>query len=87
MDGIVTTATYSSSYGNYIVIENEEGYATKYAHMDTLQVSAGQTVKHGEQIGTTGNTGNSTGNHLHLECSYQGTSYNPLFYFDTGNVF
>lgn len=87
MDGIVTTATYSSSYGNYIVIENEEGYATKYAHMDTLQVSAGQTVKHGEQIGTTGNTGNSTGSHLHLECSYQGISYNPLFYFDTGNVF
>ena len=57
MDGTVTTATYDSHYGNYVVIEDSNGYCTKYAHMDTLSVSAGQTVKHGDTIGTTGNTG------------------------------
>ena len=84
MDGTVTTATYDSYYGNYIVIEDSKGYCTKYAHMDTLSVSAGQSVKHGDTIGTTGNTGSSTGSHLHIECLYNGEYYNPLFYFEAG---
>ena len=84
MDGTVTTATYDASYGNYVVIEDSNGYCTKYAHMDTLSVSAGQTVTHGTTIGTTGNTGSSTGRHLHIECLYNGEYYNPLFYFDVG---
>ncbi|MCH5201453.1 MAG: peptidoglycan DD-metalloendopeptidase family protein, partial [Oscillospiraceae bacterium] len=84
MDGTVTTAAYDSYYGNYIVIEDSNGYCTKYAHMDTLSVSAGQTVKHGDTIGTTGNTGSSTGSHLHIECLYNGEYYNPLFYFEAG---
>ena len=84
MDGTVTTAAYDSYYGNYIVIEDDKGYCTKYAHMDTLSVSAGQGVKHGDTIGTTGNTGSSTGSHLHIECLYNGEYYNPLFYFEAG---
>ena len=84
MDGTVTTATYDSYYGNYIVIEDSKGYCTKYAHMDTLSVSAGQSVEHGDTIGTTGNTGSSTGSHLHIECLYNGEYYNPLFYFEAG---
>ena len=84
MDGTVTTAAYDSYYGNYIVIEDSNGYCTKYAHMDTLSVSAGQAVKHGDSIGTTGNTGSSTGSHLHIECLYNGEYYNPLFYFEAG---
>ena len=84
MDGTVTTAAYDSSYGNYVVIEDSNGYCTKYAHMDSLGVSAGQTVKHGDSIGTTGNTGSSTGSHLHIECLYNGEYYNPLFYFEAG---
>ncbi len=84
MDGTVTTAAYDSYYGNYIVIEDDKGYCTKYAHMDTLSVSAGQSVKHGDTIGTTGNTGSSTGSHLHIECLYNGEYYNPLFYFEAG---
>ena len=84
MDGTVTTATYDASYGNYVVIEDSNGYCTKYAHMDTLSVSAGQTVTHGTTIGTTGNTGSSTGSHLHIECLYNGEYYNTLFYFDVG---
>ena len=81
MDGTVTTAAYGSSYGNYVVIEDSGGYCTKYAHMDSLGVSAGQTVRHGDEIGRSGNTGNSTGSHLHIECMYNGEYYNPLFYF------
>lgn len=81
--GTVTTAAYDSYYGNYIVIE-KDGYTTKYAHLDTLSVSQGQTVEKGTVIGTTGNTGSSTGSHLHIECLYNGDYYNPLFYFDAG---
>ena len=84
MDGTVTTAAYDSSYGNYVVIEDGNGYCTKYAHLDTLSVSAGQAVVHGDAIGTTGNTGSSTGSHLHIECLYNGEYYNPLFYFEAG---
>ena len=82
-DGTVTTATYDSYYGNYVVIE-KDGYTTKYAHMDSLSVSAGQSIAKGTVIGTTGNTGSSTGSHLHIECLYNGEYYNPLFYFDVG---
>ncbi len=82
-DGTVTAAAYDSHYGNYVVIDID-GYTTKYAHMDTLSVSAGQTVEKGAVIGTTGNTGSSTGSHLHIECLYGGEYYNPLFYFDVG---
>ncbi len=82
-DGTVTTATYDSYYGNYVVIE-KDGYTTKYAHMDSLRVSAGQEVTKEAVIGTTGNTGSSTGSHLHIECLYNGEYYNPLFYFDVG---
>ncbi len=82
-DGTVTAAAYDSHYGNYVVIE-VDGYTTKYAHMDSISVSAGQTVEKGTVIGTTGSTGSSTGSHLHIECLYDGEYYNPLFYFDVG---
>lgn len=85
MDGTVTTAAYDDYYGNYVVIEDSRGYCTKYAHMDTLSVSAGQDITHGTVIGTTGNTGSSTGSHLHIECLYNGEYYNPLFYFEAGD--
>ena len=81
-DGTVTTAEYNDSYGNYIVITDSKGYVTKYAHLESLNVSAGQSVKHGAVIGKTGNTGASTGSHLHIECMYNGEYYNPLFYFE-----
>ncbi len=84
MDGTVTTSAYDSYYGNYVVIEDSSGYCTKYAHLNTLGVGAGQAVKHGDTIGTTGNTGSSTGSHLHIECLYNGEYYNPLFYFEAG---
>ena len=83
-DGTVTEAAYDSYYGNYVVITDSKGYSTKYAHMDSLNVSAGQSIKKGDNIGKSGNTGSSTGSHLHIECLYNGVYYNPLFYFEAG---
>lgn len=83
-DGTVTQAAYDSYCGNYVVITDSKGYTTKYAHMDSLTVSAGQSVKKGDTVGESGNTGSSTGSHLHIECLYNGEYYNPLFYFEAG---
>ncbi|MDD3139724.1 MAG: peptidoglycan DD-metalloendopeptidase family protein, partial [Lachnospiraceae bacterium] len=83
-DGTITVATYDSYYGNYVEITNNKGYVTKYAHLDSLSVSRGQSVTTGTVLGTTGNTGSSTGSHLHIECLYNGEYFNPLFYFDVG---
>jgi murein DD-endopeptidase MepM/ murein hydrolase activator NlpD len=83
-DGTVAEASYDSYYGNYVVITDTKGYTTKYAHMDSLGVSTGQSITKGTIIGTSGNTGSSTGSHLHIECLYNGEYYNPLFYFAAG---
>ncbi len=66
-DGIVTTADWVGGSGNCVIIEHANGWTTLYAHCDTLTVSEGASVKAGDQIATVGNTGVSTGPHLHLE--------------------
>ena len=68
------------------MIENEKGYLTKYAHLQSRNASAGDTVEHGQMIGRTGSTGSITGSHLHIECMYNGDYYNPLFYFENGTA-
>lgn len=83
-DGTVTEAAFDAYYGNYVVITDSKGYTTKYAHMDSVTVSAGQSVTKCDPIGKSGNTGSSTGSHLHIECLYNGEYYNPLFYFEAG---
>ncbi len=82
--GVVTTATYHNSYGNYVVITDENGFLTKYAHLSRLHVIEGEEVEQGSVIGEAGSTGNSTGSHLHLEVMKDGLYYNPIFYFATG---
>jgi murein DD-endopeptidase MepM/ murein hydrolase activator NlpD len=79
--GTIAIATYSSSYGNYIMIYHSNGTSTLYAHMSSLAVSAGDTVTKGETIGYVGSTGWSTGPHLHFEIAVNGTRVNPLNYF------
>ncbi|MFJ6615383.1 peptidoglycan DD-metalloendopeptidase family protein [Streptomyces sp. NPDC091289] len=65
--GTVVSAGNSGSYGNEVVIQHEDGMYSQYAHQSSLNVSVGQTVTGGQQIGLSGSTGNSTGPHLHFE--------------------
>lgn len=77
--GVVTTAKYGASYGNYCVIYHGNGYATLYAHMQSLpSVSVGDVVSAGQVIGYVGSTGDSTGNHLHFELTINGSLANAL---------
>jgi murein DD-endopeptidase MepM/ murein hydrolase activator NlpD len=85
-DGAVTFAGWSDSYGNYVVIDDGNGLVSKYAHCDSLNVTTGQSVKIGDVIGTVGNTGNSTGAHLHLEILRNGVYLNPAFFVDSGSL-
>ena len=80
--GTVTVATYSSSYGNYVMIYHSNGTYTLYAHMSSLAVSAGQTVTQGQTIGYVGATGWATGPHLHFEIrNASGGTVDPSAYF------
>nr|WP_325301753.1 peptidoglycan DD-metalloendopeptidase family protein [uncultured Dysosmobacter sp.] len=76
--GTVIKATYSRSYGNYVVISHGSGNTTLYAHMSSLKTTAGAYVNQGDVIGITGSTGNSTGPHLHFEITENGSRVNPL---------
>ena len=74
-NGTVVTAEMHRSYGNYVVINHNNGYYTSYAHMQRLLVSVGDTVANGQKIGLMGSTGRSTGPHLHLELWYGGAPF------------
>ena len=78
--GVVTTSTYSSSAGNYIVIAHGNGMSTVYMHCSSLLVSVGETVEQGQVIAKVGSTGYSTGNHLHFGVIKNGSYVNPLNY-------
>ena len=84
LTGTVTTSAYNDSYGNYVVIKDSKGYELRYAHLSSRSVSAGASVTKGEEIGLVGNTGNSTGSHLHIELLKNGERLNPIFYLETG---
>ena len=75
--GTVIVATYSSGYGNYIVISHGDGRTTLYAHLSSMAVQRGDTVTKGDTIGRVGSTGISTGPHLHFEVSQNGSRINP----------
>ncbi|MEZ4677921.1 MAG: M23 family metallopeptidase [Caldilineaceae bacterium] len=68
---------WSSGYGNHVIVDHGNGYTTLYAHLNSIFVSPGENLGKGEQLGTVGNTGNSTGPHLHFEIRYQGVRRNP----------
>jgi murein DD-endopeptidase MepM/ murein hydrolase activator NlpD len=83
--GTVITATYSSSYGNYVMINHGNGMTTLYAHMSKLYVSVGDTVSQGQTIGLCGATGIVTGPHVHFEVWLNGTRVDPLNYFSSSS--
>lgn len=78
--GVVLTAGYNGSYGNYVTINHGGGYVTLYAHNSKLLVKAGQSVTRGQVIAKCGSTGNSTGPHVHFEVQVNGGLVNPLKY-------
>jgi murein DD-endopeptidase MepM/ murein hydrolase activator NlpD len=81
-DGQVITVEFSfTGYGNMVEIDHGFGYKTRYAHMHGFAVRKGQRVKRGELIGYVGNTGLSTGPHLHYEVHINGIPKNPVYYF------
>ncbi|MDE7427005.1 MAG: M23 family metallopeptidase [Muribaculaceae bacterium] len=80
-NGKVTDAGWRSAYGNLIDIDHGYNYTTRYAHLSEILVSPGQTVKRGDLIGRVGNTGKSTGPHLHYEVRLNGEPQNPVHYY------
>ena len=80
-DGFVVSVGYQpDGYGNIVVIENEDGVQARFAHCHEMFVVAGQEVTQGDVIATVGNTGASTGPHLHLEVAWEGRRFNPIFF-------
>lgn len=82
-DGKVRVVKYERrGYGNYIVIRHDNGLETVYGHLSKQLVEPNQLVKAGEPIGLGGNTGRSTGSHLHFETRFLGIAINPAYMFD-----
>lgn len=84
-DGVVTFAGWQSGYGRLVKIQHEFGIETRYAHQSQLMVKVGQRVSRGEQIGAMGNSGRSTGTHLHYEVRVGGKAVNPMTYIKAAN--
>ncbi|MFC7303610.1 peptidoglycan DD-metalloendopeptidase family protein [Streptomyces monticola] len=88
-EGTVVSAGWGGSYGNEVVIRHADGHYSQYAHMTSLNVSTGQTVSGGQQIGLSGSTGNSTGPHLHFEIRTgpgYGSDVDPMAYLRSHGV-
>jgi murein DD-endopeptidase MepM/ murein hydrolase activator NlpD len=79
-DGVVIHADWQSGYGRLIKIQHEFGIETRYAHLSKIRVKVGQRVSRGEHIGDMGNSGRSTGTHLHYEVRVGGKPVNPMIY-------
>jgi len=82
-EGVVVEAEYSfSGYGKNVVVDHGFGYKTRYAHLSKIEVKPGDKVKRGQIVGLLGNTGRSTGPHLHYEVMLRNTTTDPLNYFN-----
>ncbi|MFJ8589675.1 transglycosylase family protein [Streptomyces sp. NPDC093595] len=90
VEGTVVAAGWQGAYGNAVVVYHPDGMYTLYAHLSTVSVSVGQGLTAGQQLGLSGNTGNSTGPHLHFEAR-TGDSYDahtdPVAYLHSVGIF
>ncbi len=77
-DGTVTFAGWENGYGRLIKVQHAFGIETRYGHLSQIEVNVGQKVSRGEKIGDMGNSGRSTGTHLHYEVRLSGTAVNPM---------
>lgn len=80
-DGRISEAGWGGGYGNKIDIDHGFNYVTRYAHLSEIDVKPGQNVKRGQKIGLVGNTGKSTGPHLHYEVRFKDEPENPVNYY------
>ncbi|MDR1227045.1 MAG: M23 family metallopeptidase [Prevotellaceae bacterium] len=81
-NGVVEEAKFNiHGYGNTVLVDHGFGYKTRYAHLDKIIAQKGNLIKRGEVIGTVGNTGKSTGPHLHYEVRYKSSATNPINFF------
>lgn len=78
--GQVVTVGFDTGYGNYIIVKHNHGFYTRYAHLSATRVQKGQMVNQGDVIGNVGNTGNSTGPHLHYEVHIGSDVVDPAKY-------
>lgn len=83
-NGTVITAGRQGGYGNFIEIRHKDGYTTRFGHLSSIAVEEGQTIKAGDIIGAIGNTGRSTGPHLHYEIRLDGKPLDPARYLGIG---
>ena len=83
-DGVVTHAGWSTGYGRLIKIQHDFGIETRYAHLNAMDVTVGQRVSRGERIGAMGNSGRSTGPHLHYEVRVGGEPVNAMTFIRAG---
>jgi murein DD-endopeptidase MepM/ murein hydrolase activator NlpD len=87
-DGVVTYAGWDGGYGRLVTIRHDFGVETRYAHLSQIRVEVGQRVSRGDRIGDMGNSGRSTGTHLHYEVRLNGTPVNPMTFIKAAkNVF
>lgn len=84
-DGVIVHAGWQSGYGRLIKIQHQFGIETRYAHLSKIRVKVGQKVSRGQRIGDMGNTGRSTGTHLHYEVRVGGKAVNPMIYIKAAN--
>ena len=81
--GVVKRSEYFGAYGQMVEVEHAEGYSTRYAHLHERRVQPGQPLERGEVVGTLGNTGRSTGPHLHYEILRHGRALHPARAFES----
>lgn len=86
-DGVVVVAEFHPDFGNMIDIDHGAGLISRYAHLSRLDVAAGRLIKRGDEVGAVGNTGRSTGPHLHFEVRMLGVAQNPALFLKQGGEF
>jgi murein DD-endopeptidase MepM/ murein hydrolase activator NlpD len=83
-EGVVTRAEWWGGYGRVVYVKHAFGIETRYAHMAKIRVKKGERVSRGQRIGDMGNSGKSTGTHLHYEVRVNGKDVNPMIYIKAG---
>ena len=84
LEGVVSFAGWQNGYGRIIIVRHPFGLETRYPHLNAIRVEVGQEVARGERVGDMGNSGRSTGSHLHYEVRVNGEAVDPMGYIRAG---